>query len=54
MDLVDLIAELEDCLQLYGNKKVYVRDCFGQLELATEVIESSHSDEENTVIAIVV
>lgn len=54
MDLVNLITELEDCLQLYGNKNVYVRDHFGQLELATEVIESGHSNEENTVIAIIV
>lgn len=53
MDLVGLIAELEDCLQLYGNKNVYVRDQFGQLELVTEVIESGQSDEEYTVIAII-
>lgn len=53
MNLVELIAELEDCLQLYGNKNVYVRDHFGKYDLVTEIIEVSHKDEENTVIAII-
>lgn len=53
MNLVELIAELEDCLQLYGNRNVYVRDHFGQYDLVTEIIEISRKDEENTVIAII-
>lgn len=53
MRLSELISELQDALAIHGDKNVYVRDKFGQLELAVEVIETGMIKiEENTVIAI--
>lgn len=53
MTLSELISELQDALAIYGDKNVYVRDQFGQLELAVEVIEIGTIEmEESTVIAI--
>lgn len=53
MRLSELISELQDALAIYGDKNVYVRDQFGQLELAVEVIETGMIEiEEDTVIAI--
>lgn len=54
MLISELIAELEDCIQLYGNKEVYVRDEFGQLEKTTEVIETGMiKNEDGCVVTII-
>lgn len=54
MRISELIKALEAAQQLLGDRKVYVRDDFGQYELATEVIEIGTIQEENqTVIGII-
>ena len=50
----ELIRELEACIQLYGDKEVYVRDEFAQLVEATEVIETGKAENtDGCVIAII-
>ena len=54
MLMSELIAELEDCIQLYGNKEVYVKNGFGNLVEATEVIETGKvKNTDGCVIAII-
>lgn len=54
MLLSELIDELEECINLYGDKEIYVKSGFGYLVKATEIVETGIvKDNENCVIAII-